>query len=296
MAADTFVPELVLAQIRDRTGIVLDLVAVAPRTSSDGAAYVRWPDGRDGVLTCPPVPATLMTLTAEVLELAKSAGAPVPRHELVVPLTGDRTAVVQERLPGEQIWQVDTDMIDAMIETNDRLAGLLADRPDVPSPSLCLRREAKNDRRHAPLERYNAQTREILRRIQEIGDQVPDLVSGADLLHVDYARGNVLADHHGQITGVVDWNLGVARGDRHYALVSLRSDLEWNALPRNGIDDSHRAAMEHLDRVLDERVDPTTLRAYWASWTLMKLDGLIRENAPEAALQVFLDLGFRRLT
>lgn len=33
MAADTFVPELVLAQIRNRTGIALDLIAVAPSTS-----------------------------------------------------------------------------------------------------------------------------------------------------------------------------------------------------------------------------------------------------------------------
>lgn len=295
MVADTFVPELILAQIRNRTGIALDLIAVAPPTTSAGAAYVRWPDGRDGVLTCPPVPATVMAVTAEVLEVAKAAGAPVPRHELVIPLSDNQTAVVQERLPGKQIWRVDEHLIDAMIEVNDRFAGLLADRPDVLNPSLCLRREPTNDWRHQPLEDYNARTRTILRWIQEIGDQVPDRIPGGDLLHVDYARGNVLADDHGRITGVVDWNLGVARGDRHYALVSLRSDLEWNALPRNGIDDAHRAAMQRLDRVLDERIDPATLRAYWASWTLTKLNGLIRQNTPDA-LDVFLDLGYRRLT
>lgn len=86
-------------------------------------------------------------------------------------------------------------------------------------------------------------------------------------------RGNVLVDERGRITGVVDWNLGVARGDRHYALVSLRSDLAWNALPRNGIDDVHRATMERLDRVLEQRIDPTTLRGYWASRSIDVGDG-----------------------
>lgn len=86
------------------------------------------------MLTCPPVPATVMALTAEVLALAKSAGAPVPRHELVVLLSDNQTAVVQERRSGEQIWRVDAHLIDAMIEVSDRFAGLLADRPDVPNP------------------------------------------------------------------------------------------------------------------------------------------------------------------
>jgi aminoglycoside phosphotransferase (APT) family kinase protein len=262
--------------------------------ASGGAAYVRWPDGRAGVLTCPPVPAELMRLTAEILELAKSSGLPVPRHEIVVPLTYECTAVVQERLPGKPIGWADVDTIDALVEMNDRFAGFLADRPDVPRPSLYLRRGPRNDWRHAPLESYDARTRRLLRRIQEIGDEVPDLVSGDDLLHVDYARGNVLTDDRGRITGVIDWNLGVARGDRCLALVSLRSDLEWKVLSPTGIDDAHRAATDRLDRVLEERIDPTTLRAYWAFWTLMKLDGLIWEGAPKA-VEVFLDLGFRQL-
>ena len=104
---------------------------------------MRWPDGRDGVLTYPSAPATLMQLTAEILDRAISAGLPVPLHELVVPLPDDRAAVVQERMPGNPIWRVDPDLIDAMIEVSDRFAGLLADRPDVPSPLLGLRRDWK---------------------------------------------------------------------------------------------------------------------------------------------------------
>jgi hypothetical protein len=218
----------------------------------------------------------------------------VPHQELTVPLDADPTAVVQERLPGRPIGWVDIDTVDALVEMNDRFAGLLADRPDVPSQSLSLHREPKNEWLHEMLERYDARTRRMLGRIQEIGDTVADLVPGDDLLHVDYARGNVLADEFGRVTGVIDWNNGVARGDRNFALVSLRSDLEWKALSRGGVDDIHRTATERLDRALQERIDPTTLRAYWAFWTLMKLAGLIWEQAPRA-LDVFIDLGFRRL-
>lgn len=294
MSADTFAPEPVLAQIEASTGIRLELIGIAVDGASNGAAYVRWPDGRDGVLTCPPGQVELMRLTAEILELAKSAGLPVPRHEVVVPLADERTAVVQERLPGKPIGWVTVDTVDALIEMNDRFAHLLADRPDVRDVPLCLRREPKGDWRHELLHGYSAATRRILGRIHEIGAAMPDRVAGDDLLHVDYARGNVLVDERGRITGVIDWNLGVARGDRNFALVSLRSDLEWKALSPSGIDETHRAATDRLDRVLDERIDPTTLRAYWAYWTLMKLAGLIWEGAPRA-VEVFLDLGLRRL-
>ena len=293
MADERFVPELVIAQIKNRTGIVLDLIAMA-RNGTSGAAYVRWPDGRDAVLTCPPVSTELMHLTAEILTMAKSQGLPVPRQDLVVPLADGGTAVVQERLPGRHIRYVDVATVDALVAMNDRFAGMLADRSDVPNPSLCLRRNAGHDSLHEPLERYDSRTRRMLRLIQEIGDEMPDRITGDDLLHVDYARGNVLTDESGRITGVVDWNLGVARGDRRLALVSLRSDLQWSALHPEGAGGVERIAMDHLDRILEERIDPATLRAYWAFWTLMKLEGLIIENAPKA-IDVFLDLGFRRL-
>lgn len=295
MTEERFVPEPVLAQIADQTGIVLELITMARQGYSGGAAYVRWPNGQDGVVTCPPVSTELMHLTAEILTLAKSQGLPVPRHDLVVPLADGGTAVVQERLPGGHIRHVDVAMVDALVEMNDRFAGVLAGRPDVPCPSLCLRRSAEHRPRHELLDRYGARTRRMLQLIQEIGDDVPDRVVGDDLLHVDYARGNVLSDDTGRITGVVDWNLGVARGDRLLALVGLRSDLQWSALFPEGAGGVERAAIDQLDRILEERIDPTTLRAYWAFWTLMKLDGLILEDAPEA-IELFLDLGFDRLT
>jgi hypothetical protein len=36
----------------------------------------------------------------------------------------------------------------------------------------------------------------------------------------------MLYDQSGRVTGIVDWNFGVARGDRHFALVKLRNDLD----------------------------------------------------------------------
>jgi len=295
VAEERFDPEPVLVQIENRTGIALELIAMAGHGHSGGAAYVRWPDGREGVLTCPPVSIERMRLTAEILALAKSRGLPVPRHDLVVSLADTRTAVVQERLPGRHIRTVNVALVEALVETNDRFTGLLADRPDVPSPSLCLRRSADHRRRHEPLERYDDRTRRMLRLIQEVGDDIPDLVVGNDLLHVDYARGNVLTDESGHITGVVDWNLGVARGDRSYALVGLRSDLQWSALQPRGASGVDSAAIDRLDRILAVRIDTITLRAYWAHWTLMKLDGLIHDNASDA-IEVFLDLGFDRMS
>jgi hypothetical protein len=44
----------------------------------------------------------LMRLTAEVLELAKRGGLPVPAHEAVAELSDGYVAVVQERLPGRR--------------------------------------------------------------------------------------------------------------------------------------------------------------------------------------------------
>lgn len=80
------------------------------------------------------VPAARMRQTADVLEMARHRGLPVPRHELTVELDNGVVAVVQERLPGTQASHVDAEGVDALVAVNDRFAGLLADRPDVPIP------------------------------------------------------------------------------------------------------------------------------------------------------------------
>jgi len=113
VAEERISPEPVLEQIENRTGIALELIAMARHGHSGGAAYVRWTDGREGILTCPPVSIERMRLTAETLALAKSRGLPVPQHDLVVSLADARTAVVQERLPGRHIRSVNVAMVGA---------------------------------------------------------------------------------------------------------------------------------------------------------------------------------------
>jgi len=101
-------------------------------------------DGRAGRAverrTPAPVPAARMRQTADVLEMARSRGLPVARHELTVELDHGVVAVVRERLAGNHAARVDVDVIDALVSVNDRFAGLLADRPDVPIPPLNLSR------------------------------------------------------------------------------------------------------------------------------------------------------------
>lgn len=220
----------VVDEIREHLQVDVELLEMAELGDSGGAAYIRWPDGRVGVLTRPVTTLERMQLTAEVLAFAKEWGLPVPRHELVVRLRDGEVAVVQERLPGAPVERVTVGVIDAMWAMNERFAGLLADRPEVPIPSLCLRQSGPDYPRHELLERYSDRTRRMLRRIRQLGAEPPLEMIGSDLLHLDFARGNVLFDERGQVSGVVDWNLGVARGDRRLALACLRNDLEWSVL------------------------------------------------------------------
>jgi hypothetical protein len=61
---------------------------------------VRWPNGRDGVVTRTDTPIDQLRRTAEVLSLVRSRGLPLPRHSLLVELDSGNVAVVQERLRG----------------------------------------------------------------------------------------------------------------------------------------------------------------------------------------------------
>lgn len=272
-------PPALIAEINRRAGCALTLTGVADMGESGGALYVRWPDGRDAVVTRSPGPLPRMEQTAAVLADARAAGLPVPRHELVVELANGVIALVQERLPGAPAARVDADVIDAMVATNERFAGFLSGRPDVPVPPMGLRPDGPQQAKHRLLEEHGPRTRRLLQRIHEIGAADTHEMSGVDLLHPDYTFGNVLYDESGRVTGVVDWNWGAGRGDRHFALVRIYIDLFWSTLaPHEG----HRAAMTRLNRIVDERVDPQLRLMYWANLTLGQLSFWIRENQPRA--------------
>ncbi|HVX45619.1 MAG TPA: phosphotransferase [Mycobacteriales bacterium] len=244
-----------------------------------GAVFVQWPDGRPGVVTR--FIGTLFEAqrTANVLELARRRDLPVPRHELVMEVE-EAVIVVQERLPGSPPAQVTPAVVDAMVELNDRFAGALADHPGVPLLPLCLDGTGDRYPRHETLAAYSDRGRRILDAIRRIDAEAPGEMAGSDLLHIDLTGPNVLFDDAGAVTGIVDWNLGAYRGDRHLALVKTRFEEEWgiHSQPENP---NAVASAAYLDQILAERVPPVTLRRYWAHRILYQLYWAINELPPE---------------
>jgi Phosphotransferase enzyme family len=269
-----------LTQLREQTGTELELVG--PLSGGQvGAALVRWPDGREGVLThwgdASDEAWERIELTGDLLDLARERGIPAPRYELVARLP-DRIAVVQERLPGAAPAAVDVHLVESMVDIAGRGAGLLRGRPDVPEVELYLLRSGPGFCVHASLAQYDDRTRRLLALIRRIGYEAPTTLSGTDLVHLDFTTGNVLVDRTGAVTGVVDWD-GVGRGDHRFALVTLRFDLA--APARDAQDRSARsAAARWLDARLDGVLDPATLRAYWAHMGLRQVDWAIRHHGP----------------
>jgi aminoglycoside phosphotransferase (APT) family kinase protein len=286
---------LLVREINERAGCDLRLVGTADHGGSGGAAYARWPDGREAVVTRSPSSVARMRQTADVLSSVKAHGVPVPRHDVVVELADSTVALVQERLDGRPASQVDASVIDSMVELNERFAGLLADRPDVPIPPLYLRESGPVYPRHDVLERNSDRSRRLLRRIREIGAGEPHEMTGDDLVHPDYTFGNVLYDKDGKVSGVVDWNWGVGRGDRRFALVRIYVDLYWSTLGHAGGEYGvQQSAFTRLDEVLDARLEPQLLRMYWAHTTLNQLHWAILYHNPEV-VDLFLRFGESRL-
>lgn len=282
-------------RINQRAGCGLVYLGDAELGETAGAGYVRWPDGRRSVVTQATVPAARMRQTAEVLEMARSRGLPFPRHELTVELDHGVVAVVQERLSGNHAARVDVHVIDALVAVNDRFAGLLADRPDTAIPPLNLSRGDAVDFRPEVVSRYSDRSRRLLRRIREIGAASAEEMTGVDLVHLDFTVPNVLFDDAGRVTGVVDWNNGVARGDRHFSLVKLLFDLTWDAAsPGGGRQHVQVGAIDRLETLLRQRVAPRLRQLYWGHWTLTMLSWTIASGDP-AAVDVHLELGERGL-
>jgi len=234
-----------------------------------GAAFVRWPDGRKGVLTRGFGSLRDLRRTADILGTARDSGLPVPRYELLAELR-DGVGVVQERLPGRPPPRVDRRLLDAMIALIERFTGVLADRTDLESPSMYLLESGPGFCLHESLRRYDGRTRRLLDWVQEVGGAEPSAMVGDDLVHLDYHTGNVLTDESGTITGVVDWD-GIGRGDRRFGLVTLRFDAYWQ-LPGS--------SLEWFDELLASALPPAALRLYWAHMSLRQVDWAIRHHGP----------------
>jgi hypothetical protein len=163
-------------------------------------------------------------------------------------------------------------------------------RPDVPLPQLQL------PPADGLLEQYDARSRRLLVRIRElIAGSSTAAFNGDDLVHPDLTVPNVLFDRSGEVTGVVDWNLGVARGDRRFGLVKLLFDLTWAAAVPGPEQRPTAAALDRIDELVHTTIPPDTLRTHWAHHTLSMLSWTIHARDTEA-IGIHLALGERGLT
>lgn len=181
----------VVSAINRRTRAGLRVVGRAPHGRLGGAIYAQWPGGRPAVVTRFLGSLAEAMGTAEVLAYVRDRGLPVPRHDLVVDLD-DGVMFVQERLPSAPPRRLTPARIDALVEINDRFAGALAARPDVPVRLLRLDR-GHPSRRHEVLEAHSPRGRRVLDEILRIGQQEPPEMAGNDL------EGRRLASGHGRV-------------------------------------------------------------------------------------------------
>lgn len=268
--------QVLVDAINRESGESLVMTGRATEGTSGSAIFVDLADGQPGVVTHFLGSYAHAVQTAGILEHARSQGLPVPRHHRVIPV-GPEILVIQERIPGEPPTKITTTVLDAVVEVNERFARILADRHDVPTLPLCLTDSGHPYPRHEVLAEHSSRSRRILHAIHGIGQNHPGDVVADDLLHVDLDLSNVLFNHDGEITGVVDWNLGAYRGDRHLALVKTRFEQEW-ALHDPAPDPGLIAAAKHLDELLTQRVPPADLRRYWASRLLYQLHWILQSG------------------
>jgi hypothetical protein len=271
--------EALVAAVNRRTGAALHMTGRARHGELGGAIYARWPDGRRAVVTRFLGSLAEAKRTAALLAYVRDRGLPVPRHDLVLEIDG-RVVFVQERLPSAGPRRLTPARIDAIVEINDRFAGALIDRPDVPVPPMCIDRGPDADPRHQVVAGHGARSRRVLEEVVRISRQIPFAPPGNDLVHVDLSAANVLFDENDRATGVVDWNLGAYRGDRLFALVQTRLDREWFVRSPDA-DPVETAAAQHLDAVLADRVPPDVLRWYWACWMLHQLCRVLPSQASD---------------
>ncbi|WP_161606342.1 phosphotransferase family protein [Microlunatus speluncae] len=267
-------PARLVSALAAEHGITLELVGAAAG-GEVGAAYVRWPDGRESVLTSVGDDSDewgeRLRRTATVLELARARGVPVPRYDLVVPVDGTHV-VIQERLAGTPPARPDARLVDRMIMVTEDWTGLLADFDAEPA-SLHLAESGPGFCLHESLAHYDDRTRRLLERVEEIGRSGPGVITGDDLVHLDYHLGNVLVDDDGVITGVIDWD-GSARGDRWFALTVLSFDLSGRH--------ADAALVRRVEELIMSAVPADTLRGYRAHLALRQVDWMIRHHGPGA--------------
>jgi aminoglycoside phosphotransferase (APT) family kinase protein len=275
LSENPWAPTAVIEELNARTGSGLTLTGLADQVGgSSSAAFVAWPDGRESALTRTRTPLTVMRQTASVLNDVRAEGLPVPAHELVLELADGYVAVVQERLPGHHVDSLDATTAAAFVAMNDRFAGVLRDRPQVPRPRAFPDVTSGYGAFDRTVGQLGERGRRLLERLLEVDGGRPFRMRGDDLVHTDYTPGNVLFDDDGKVSGVVDWNSGAARGDRHYALLAMY----WGSMGRT------TAGAQELNQIEAElgHVPEATSRSYEAHWMVNQVhESIVKGFPPE---------------
>jgi aminoglycoside phosphotransferase (APT) family kinase protein len=270
LSENPWAPTAVVEEINARTGSRLVLTGLADQVGGvSSAAFVDWPDGRRSALTRSRTPLSMMQLTAAVLNEARAAGLPVPAHQLVLELSDGYLAVVQERLPGRHAERLDTTTAEEFVAANNRFAGLLHDHPEVPPPAAFPVDGPGYGGFETTIGR-SRRGRRLLSALRAVDGGRPLRMGGEDLVHTDYTPGNVLFDDSGRVSGVVDWNFGVARGDRRYALIGL----QWSSIGASTIQAAQRSRIDADPADLD----PGLRRSYEAHWAVHRAHRSITEG------------------
>jgi hypothetical protein len=266
---------------------LIDLVARAGgprlrvvRRLDGGGNAGAWEVERDGggrsALTCAgvadPAQPGMLGRAIDLVERAIAAGVPAPRWEEVVPLPDGDVAVLQELVPGVKAEWVGERWCDTMLELAERRRGLLAGTAyETEVSSLHLREPATGYCEHASLERHDDRTRRLLAAILDTGAPAgADDLCGADVVHYDHHRGNVLVatDDADRVVAIVDWG-GARGGSVAFDLVCLAADLErwWHP---------HLAA--RIDAELEQTCPADDLRRFRAHAALRYVDWMLRHS------------------
>jgi aminoglycoside phosphotransferase (APT) family kinase protein len=125
---------------------------------------------------------------------------------------------------------------------------------------------------HEPMRVHSETTRALLERIERVGADYGDELTGTDLVHLDYTLGNVLVheDDPDRVAAIVDWG-GAGAGDLAIDLAMLRFDLSWRA-PDLGLE---------VEQTLRNEVDDATFLKVWAHASLRMVDWSIRHSQQE---------------
>lgn len=271
-----------IAEINAQTGADLELIGLDDQTGgTSSAAYARRrATAMEFAITRTTASLTDMTLTAEVLEIARSAGCLVPRHVETVQLPDGYVAIVQERLPGRRPRRVNAATVDAMVAANEQFASLLSGRHDVPPPSAFV--PSTISPWNATLGSYSSRSERLLTRNRDGSTSM----AGDDLVHLDYTLGNVLYEDQHLVSGIVDWNRGVARGDRWHALIGTQVNMTSEA----GLYGVTVDALDRLDDILTTYLDEQTRARYREHWYLDNAHRSIASRFPAERIEHDLDL------